>query len=82
MIAFLLPAAQRHSRKSRGPEKRAQFSIHFLLYLFFHPFNKYMLMPAIWDTAGISVNKADEIFKVITLQVGGVDNNQIRTDFF
>lgn len=28
------------------------------------------------------MNKADEIFKVITLHVGGVDNNQICTEFF
>lgn len=28
----------------------------FFLYLFFHPFNKYRLMPAIWDPADIPVD--------------------------
>ena len=65
LIAFLLPAAHRNNMKGREPGKQGWFSIYsFFFYLFLHQYNKYMVVPAIWDAADIPVIKADEIFKI------------------
>lgn len=63
MIAFLLPAAHRNNMKSREPGKQGWFFIYSFLYLFLHQYNKYMVIPAVWDAADIPVIKAEEIFQ-------------------
>lgn len=79
LIAFLFPTAYTHSMRSRGPRKQGRVSIYPLLYLFFHQFDKNILMPARnqmgfmvlqkccaqgrWDLQGVHISKVKMVIK-------------------